>query len=596
VSDHDFLRYFDGEMRWLKAAAREFAQQHPQAGQRLGVDSQSRKMNESVERLFQGFSLMMARLRRKLDDDIPELTEPLLGQLLPVVNRTLPSTAMVELTPANRQSHLAPHTLSAGTELPSLPVITPDAPQGNRCPYRTVEPLTLYPFWLARVTRHTLAQGAQALTLHFSLVAHNEPREVMLTGIPLFIAAERQLQSQLYLTLTKHVSEVRLRYGNSPESHPFTAQFLPCWQSGQPSLWPQSDSPALCGEIRPLLEYFTAPARFFRLMLDSPVPVRLPARVTDFTLTLTLSKPLCGDLTLPESVLRMHCVSVINLFRLTGEPLVTQPAVLDYRLRPHRLTDGHTEIYAVDLVEEREEEDGARHQYVPYSHFRHKGGMLKYEDQWPARFFHTRVWRGVSGLHETLLMLGGWGHGETTQRRLLLNLTCTNGAFPRMALQQALFDTDYTTGNLAIRGRTRSLPTLPCYPPSSPLYQWRLLSLLHPRALSQMLASAESLRAALALLDWTEDDDNRRRIAGILAVSTEQAFCASRRWHGVHIGITLDEAQFSSAGDAWLFCELLEQFLSQYASIIRFTQLTVTLAGSGEQWQWPARFINRALM
>lgn len=88
MNDHDFLKYFDGEMRWLRAAAREFAEQHPEAGRRLGIDRQSHKADESVERLFQGFALMMARLRRQIDDDIPELTEPLLGHLLPISSIT----------------------------------------------------------------------------------------------------------------------------------------------------------------------------------------------------------------------------------------------------------------------------------------------------------------------------------------------------------------------------------------------------------------------------------------------------------------------------------------------------------------------------
>lgn len=48
------------------------------------------KADDSVEQLFQGFSLLMAQLRRKIDDDIPALTEPLLGHLLPIVNWTLP--------------------------------------------------------------------------------------------------------------------------------------------------------------------------------------------------------------------------------------------------------------------------------------------------------------------------------------------------------------------------------------------------------------------------------------------------------------------------------------------------------------------------
>lgn len=88
--DHDFLRYYDSEIRYLKEAAKEFAQKFPDVARQLGIDSVSLKTDESVEQLFQGFAFMMAQVRRKIDDDIPELTEPLLSHLLPVVNRTLP--------------------------------------------------------------------------------------------------------------------------------------------------------------------------------------------------------------------------------------------------------------------------------------------------------------------------------------------------------------------------------------------------------------------------------------------------------------------------------------------------------------------------
>lgn len=48
MNDHDFLKYFDSEMRWLKAVAREFAEQHPEAGRRLGIDRQSHKADDGT--------------------------------------------------------------------------------------------------------------------------------------------------------------------------------------------------------------------------------------------------------------------------------------------------------------------------------------------------------------------------------------------------------------------------------------------------------------------------------------------------------------------------------------------------------------------
>ena len=596
MSDHDFLHYFDGEMRYLKAAAREFAQQHPEAGRRLGMDGMSMKMDESVEQLFQGFSLMMAQMRRKIDDDIPELTEPLLSQLLPVVNRTLPSTAVVELNPAEPDMHLRAQMLPQGTELLSLPVSTREYHGGIRCPYRTSSDLVLHPFRLECLTRHTRPDGIQALTLRFTFPVQNEPRALNLQDIPLYITGDRVQQSLLYLTLTQQLRQVRLRYNGDPEQYPFTATFTPRWQHQHRSLWPDSDSPALCGEIRPWLEYFSGPARYFFLMLNCPETISLAANATHIELELALGTPLPYDTVIPEDALRMHCVPLINLFRLAGEPLLTRPAELDYRLRPHRLTDGHTEIYSVDTVIQKDEEDDDHYPYTPYSHFRQKGGMLQYEKEWPDRYFHTRIWRGVSGLHETLLMLGGRVHEQQPGVKLLLDLTCSNGALPRMALQQTLFDAGYTTGNLVMRGQTRSIPSMPCYPPTTQLYQWHLMAQLHPRALSQMIDSAESLRAVLSLFNWSADENNHRRISGIRHISYKQAYNSSYHWHGVRIRMMLDETQFSGVGDARLFCELLEQFFTQYASVIRFTQLTVLLTGSGTEWAWPERRIDRMLM
>lgn len=595
MSDHDFLRYYEAEMRYLKEAAKEFAEQFPDTARQLGIDSMSLKTEESVEQLFQGFAFMMAQVRRKIDDDIPELTEPVLSQLLPVVNRTLPSTAVVELMP-DVPDPAREMVLSAGTELLSLPVSTMQYQRGNRCPYRTVNDLVIYPFQLAAVSRYTRTEGGHALRLRFTVTPQNDARQLALHDIPLYLNGERPLQAALYLALSRHIRHVRVRYSGDTELYPLKATFTPQWTTPQPALWPESDSPALCGEVRPLLEYFSNPQRYFFMLLSTSAPLTLPPRCSHFELDIALSELLPSDMPVPEDAIRMHCVPVINLFRLAGEPLVTQPAKLDYRLRPHRLTDGHTEIYSVDTVSQKDEEDESEYPYVAYRHFRHKGGMLQYENEWPERFFHTRTWRGVSGLHETLLMLGGRTHEQLPGVRLLLNLTCTNGAFPRMSLQQALFDAPYQTGNLALNGRTRSFPSISYYPPTRPRYHWEVMSLLHPRALSFLIDNAENLRHAIGQFDWTGEEHNRRRIGGITAVNYRQAFNALHQWHGVRIRVELDETQFSGPGDARLFSELLEHFFTQYASVVLFTQLTVTLTESKTEWIWPERRIHRVLM
>lgn len=72
------LRYFDAEMRYLREAAKAFAQAHPDRAAMLDLDKAGTP-DPYVERLFEGFAFSVGRLREKIDDDLPELTEGLVS-------------------------------------------------------------------------------------------------------------------------------------------------------------------------------------------------------------------------------------------------------------------------------------------------------------------------------------------------------------------------------------------------------------------------------------------------------------------------------------------------------------------------------------
>ncbi|MGH8409629.1 MAG: type VI secretion system baseplate subunit TssF, partial [Pseudomonas sp.] len=80
--DNLTLHYFDAEMRYLREAGKEFAEAFPDRAAQLNLDKQGAR-DPSVERLFEGFAFLMGRLREKLDDDLPELTEGLVSLLWP---------------------------------------------------------------------------------------------------------------------------------------------------------------------------------------------------------------------------------------------------------------------------------------------------------------------------------------------------------------------------------------------------------------------------------------------------------------------------------------------------------------------------------
>jgi type VI secretion system protein ImpG len=137
-------------------------------------------------------------------------------------------------------------------------------------------------------------------------------------------------------------------------------------------------------------------------------------------------------------------------------------------------------------------------------------------------------------------------------------------------------------------------PTLPLYPPTQDRFQWRLLSHLAPNFLSMM--NAEVLRGALALYDWTDDELNRRRLAGILRVSQElvEEVTGGAVERGVLIEVTLDSHAFAGEGDVMLFGELLHRFFALYADINLFTKLAIVSLPAQARVEWPRSKAQRA--
>lgn len=286
---------------------------------------------------------------------------------------------------------------------------------------------------------------------------------------------------------------------------------------------------------------------------------------------------------------------MINLFELDAEPIEIDHHETEYRVVPAGHQGEHVETYSVDAIATFDHDTAERYEYVPFATFRHRGGMLRHEA--PERYFHTRVRPGVSGLHETWVILGGhaWESMDTLpEESLSLRVTGTNGMLPRKGLREASLDEiSVSTQNVA-GVRNLVSPTLPLYPPTGDRFQWRVLSHLAPNFLSMM--DAEVLRGALALYDWTNDELNRRRLAGILWVSQEliEEVSGGSVERGVLIEVTLDSHAFAGDGDVMLFGELLHRFFALYADINLFTKLAIISLPTQARIEWPRSKAQRA--
>src|SRR5947209_3324367 len=91
----ELLPYYERELQFFTEMAKEFGRDHPKQAGRLGIEG-GRSTDPHVERLIQAFALIAGRIRHKLDDEFPEITQALLDILYPHYTRPIPSMAIAQ--------------------------------------------------------------------------------------------------------------------------------------------------------------------------------------------------------------------------------------------------------------------------------------------------------------------------------------------------------------------------------------------------------------------------------------------------------------------------------------------------------------------
>ena len=103
-----FLTWYSRELSALRARASKFAEKHPKIAGRLRLTGEAAD-DPHVERIIQGFAYSAARIRQKLDDDFPELTDSLLDALYPHYLAQIPSMSIMKITPSPEMDETVRH-------------------------------------------------------------------------------------------------------------------------------------------------------------------------------------------------------------------------------------------------------------------------------------------------------------------------------------------------------------------------------------------------------------------------------------------------------------------------------------------------------
>ena len=606
-SKKTILDYYREEQQYLDEAGREFARAYPQRARFLNI-TQRDDRDPYVERLFEGFAFLTGRIRQKLDDELPELTQSLLGLLWPHFLRPIPSLSILEFrTPPGRFKE--PHTISRNTEVASQPVR-----RRHVCQFRTCYDVHTRPITLAEAS----LEGNSSIRFRFRADDGIDYSKLFSTSggataddyqrrrrqsIRLFIHdVDQQTALMLHLYLTRYVQRMVIQAASEEPKVVIQGQsgVQPVGFAPEESLIPFATH-SFSG-YRLLQEYFAYPQKFLFFDLFGFNRLRPAKGTKEFEVQIFFDRPFPTDRRFSANNFRLQCTPIANLLQTEAQPKTANHETTEYRI----YAPEGCEIYSIDGVEGITSSTMERRTYLPFYSFRHSSGGDGEESVNRYYYPTTRlaIRRNDDGQPQTYqdtylsIIEPDSEANSVSEEALSLKITCTNGQWARELKEGDICNPTSNSGIPEfIQFGNLTQPSFTLYPPLRSGLEWRFISHLALNYLS--LDNVEALRGLLELYEWNTErgarDANNLRISGIANVSARPTDIIHRGSviRGIDVTFEIVRENFADEGDIHLFGLLMGAFLELYASINSFTQLTFVSHDSKEElFRWTPEIMS----
>ncbi|RVV98303.1 type VI secretion system baseplate subunit TssF [Mesobaculum littorinae] len=592
-----FLEHYSDELDALRRRAARFADAFPKIAGRLRLAPETSD-DPHVERLIQSFAYSTARLRQKLDDGFPDLSEGLLETLYPHFLAPVPAMSVVSFDPALGTEEL--RCVPRGTQIVS------DEIEGDTCRFRTTQEVTLAPVRIdaARLMARPVEAppcpgqsplGCLALTLRPT--GRARIADLGLGTLRLYLGRAGRQAGALAHLLTQHATGVAVaaHAGDTAARHLPRTAVRPVGFAPEEAVLPAPER-SLPG-YRLLSEFFALPEKFLFVDIDVAAGGIAPEQTDRMDVYVYLDAA-PGDLErrIGPEAFTLGATPVVNLFDTRAEPVILDasrsawPLLADARRPLTRQVHSVTQVTIAN-------DDGTTDAALPY--------FSRLADRRAGGMFYQLVRHGADGddrpgatsvafvdhRARPVSRTGGTASVEALATNGDLPRALPyGGGQPRLALSTPL---DIVASVTALRPVTR-----PNRPAPEPDLIWKLISHMSLNHLSVDADGAEALRAILRLYDPGDSRETTQMIDAILDVSTAPAVTriASVMVSGIDVTVTFDPDRIDD-GTAHLFGSVLDRFLGSYVTLNTFTRLTLRLkARTDTLARFPARSGAEALI
>lgn len=593
------LPYYERELTYLRRLSHDFAKRYPKVAGRLLLSGETCE-DPHIERLVESFAFLAGRIHKKLDDELPEVTDSLLQVVYPQYLRPFPSVSIAHFDAGGASAQL-----TKAARIPRGTTLNTRAVRGVACKFCTAFDVDIWPVAIVKAAyenifdtnglRSSLVRAVssvvridlscQSESTGFDTLAIGKLR-VFMNGDPSVTALLREalFAKAVGVWISSPASSVKVEL-------PITA-ITPVGFAEDEALFEQDARASSAYQL--LLEYLAFPDKFNFFDLDlSALKGKLPAHTRSIEIRIGVGAEQDPAVNLLDRISKdnfvLGCTPIVNLFRQKPEPIRVTNTASSYPIIVDSRRPQSYEIYDIKRVfrvrQNANGEDIA--EFRPFFSLRHGEAH-----EGPARYWHASYTDDdidASFTMELSLVDPEMRVDQPETNTLSLDLVCTNRDLPSQ-LPFGLNDGDLFMdgGSIAKTIRMLRKPTPSYRFPRGRGAQWRLISHLALNHLSLSGQGVEAIREVLSLHDISRSNANMRQIGGIVAI--EQRSSTARMSgkpfptfvRGIEIRMTVDETHYAGIG-LFTFAQILDRFFGLYVHTNSFTQLTIISHQSGKE-------------
>lgn len=575
------LPYYEKELQEFGQQAREFAQKYPKIAQRLSLN-QEQIDDPHIERLIQAFSLIAARIDKKLADSYEVFTHALFEVMFPQYLRHFPACTVVSFEDVNKLKQLtSAHIIPKKTSLKSRSF------KGVQCEFNTTNQVRLLPISLIdlefQTSPSTHMHLNQNATLSLKFEIFNDAQKWLVNEtLPIYLDAISNFPLQVLDSIFRKDTSFSIRVGHqlSRIENPFKVMGF----SEEESLLPVDQHTHHA--YRLLMEYFCFPEKFNYLNLNLSILKDVLVQQNTFELLIHLKLNLNDQAVVRNyselniANFKLFTVPAINLFEKQAEPQKISHTQLNYCL----MTDAHhPELYQVysilemNMIREKNNQEQTHFPVLPFfamSHYHNDKAQFFYTLSYlPSSTKNTQIGYSVVSKHLKPY--------EIKSDFISTKLLCSNGDLPHEALSQTNNILNLNDSSLARRALILKRPTSPYSFDKNSNEQWRIISHLSLNTLALMKGDALShVKELLALYNLPHSKENILLIDAVsqLTFSTTNKLVNSKPFpmfvRGVRAELTVDKSVFRGHS-LFIFSQLLSHIFNLKVQMNSFVDVLV---------------------